>query len=160
MSSHGADPIAAKLTRVVLATTNRGKLDDFRALFDDTGIDLVSPADVGVSLEVEETGETFVDNALLKARAHVVACRMPALADDSGIVAHALGNEPGVRSARYAGEPSDDHANNLKLIAPAPRPSPIGAHPSYALSRSYGPTAASSWPKAGATVASSTKSAA
>ena len=109
--------MTSRLCRVVLATTNQGKLANFRALFEDTGIDLVSPADVGVALEVEETGETFVENALLKARAHAAACRMPALADDSGLVARALDNEPGVRSARYAGEPSNDHANNLKLIA-------------------------------------------
>jgi XTP/dITP diphosphohydrolase len=102
--------------RVVLATTNRGKLADFRLLFRDSGIDLVAPSDVGVTLDVEETGETFLANALLKARAHVAATGLPALADDSGIVAHALGNEPGVRSARYAGEPSDDHANNRRLI--------------------------------------------
>lgn len=102
--------------RVVLATTNRGKLADFRLLFRDSGIDLVSPADVGVRLDIEETGETFLENALLKARAHVAATGLPALADDSGLVAHALGNEPGVRSARYAGEPTDDHANNRLLI--------------------------------------------
>jgi XTP/dITP diphosphohydrolase len=102
--------------RVVLATTNRGKLADFRLLFQDSGIDLAAPADVGVTLDVEETGETFLENALLKARAHVAATGLPALADDSGIVAHVLGNEPGVRSARYAGEPSDDHANNRLLI--------------------------------------------
>jgi XTP/dITP diphosphohydrolase len=103
--------------RVVLATTNRGKLADFRLLFRDSGIDLVVPADVGVTLDVEETGETFLENALLKARAHVAATGRPALADDSGLVAHALGDEPGVRSARYAGEACDDHANNRLLIA-------------------------------------------
>jgi len=102
--------------RVVLATTNRGKLADFRLLFHDSGIDLVSPAEVGVALDVAETGETFVENALLKARAHAAATGLPALADDSGLIAHALGDEPGVRSARYAGEPSDDHANNRLLI--------------------------------------------
>ena len=102
--------------RVVLATTNRGKLADFQLLFRDSGIDLVAPADVGVTLDVEESGETFLENALLKARAHVAATGLPALADDSGLIAHALGNEPGVRSARYAGEPSDDHANNRLLI--------------------------------------------
>ena len=107
----------AVLRRVVLATTNRGKLKDFRALFEDTGVELVSPADLDIVLEVEETGETFVANALIKAHAHSAVTRLPALADDSGIVAHALGNEPGVRSARYAGAPSDDHANNLKLVA-------------------------------------------
>lgn len=110
-------PAEIGLARVVLATSNAGKLRDFRALFAATGIELVTPASVGVTLDVEETGETFAENALLKARAHVAACRLPTLADDSGIVAHALGNEPGVRSARYAGEPSDDHANNLKLVA-------------------------------------------
>lgn len=103
--------------RVVLATTNRGKLADFRLLFHGSGIDLVAPADVGAALDVEETGETFLENALLKARAHVAATGLPALADDSGIVAHSLGDVPGVRSARYAGEPSDDHANNRLLIA-------------------------------------------
>ena len=102
--------------RVVLATTNAGKLADFRLLFRDSGIDLVAPVDIGVALDVEETGETFVENALLKARAHAAATGLPALADDSGIIALALGNEPGVRSARYAGEPTDDHANNRLLI--------------------------------------------
>jgi XTP/dITP diphosphohydrolase len=102
--------------RVVLATTNRGKLADFRQLFRDTGIELVSPAEVGAALDVEETGTTFLENALLKARAHFAATGLPALADDSGLIAHALGDEPGVRSARYAGEPSDDHANNRLLI--------------------------------------------
>ena len=102
--------------RVVLATTNRGKLADFRLLFRASGIELVSPADVGVSLDIEETGETFVENALLKARAHMAATGLPALADDSGLVAHALGSEPGVRSARFAGKPSNDHANNRLLI--------------------------------------------
>ena len=103
--------------KVVLATTNHGKLRDFRSLLDGSGVELVAPADLGVALEVDETGDTFVANALLKAHAHAEAFGIPALADDSGIVAHALGNEPGVRSARYAGEPSDDHANNRKLIA-------------------------------------------
>lgn len=102
--------------RVVLATTNRGKLADFRLLFRDSGIDLVSPSEVRVSLDIEETGETFLENALLKARAHVAATGLAALADDSGLIAHALGDEPGVRSARYAGEPADDHANNRLLI--------------------------------------------
>lgn len=111
MSARSETPL-----RVVLATTNRGKLADFRLLFHDSGIDLVSPAEVGVALDVAETGETFVENALLKARAHAAATGLPALADDSGLIAHALGDEPGVRSARYAGEPSDDHANNRLLI--------------------------------------------
>ena len=104
------------MLKVVLATTNRGKLRDFRALLDGSGVELVAPADLGVALEVDETGDTFIANALLKAHAHADAFGLAALADDSGIVAHALGTEPGVRSARYAGEPSDDHANNRKLV--------------------------------------------
>jgi XTP/dITP diphosphohydrolase len=105
------------IRRVVLATTNLGKLEDFRLLLRDTGIHLVSLRELGVALDVEENGQTFADNALLKARTYARACALPVLADDSGIVAHALGDEPGVLSARYAGEPCDDHANNCKLIA-------------------------------------------
>lgn len=102
---------------LVLATTNKGKLRDFRLLLDGSGIEVEVPGDHGVALDVEETGETFTDNALLKARAFAAALRGRAvLADDSGLVVEALGGEPGVRSARYAGEPSDDHANNLLVL--------------------------------------------
>jgi XTP/dITP diphosphohydrolase len=102
---------------LVLATTNKGKLRDFRLLFEGSGIAIEVPGDHGVELDVEETGETFTDNALLKARAFAAALPGRAvLADDSGLVVEALGGDPGVRSARYAGEPSDDHANNLKVL--------------------------------------------
>jgi XTP/dITP diphosphohydrolase len=102
---------------VVLATSNAGKLRDFRLLFEGADIAIELPAAYGVELDVEETGETFTDNALLKARAF--AARLPGravLADDSGLVVEALGGEPGVRSARYAGEPCDDRANNRKVL--------------------------------------------
>lgn len=102
---------------LVLATTNKGKLRDFRLLFEGSGITIEVPGDHGVALDVEETGETFTDNALLKARAFAAALPGRAvLADDSGLVVEALGGDPGVRSARYAGEPSDDHANNLLVL--------------------------------------------
>ncbi len=105
------------IDRLVLATTNKGKLRDFRLLFEDSGIAIEVPADHGVALDVEETGETFTDNALLKARAFAAALPGRAvLADDSGLVVEALGGEPGVRSARFAGEPCDDHANNLEVL--------------------------------------------
>lgn len=103
--------------RVVLATTNKGKLRDFRLLFDGSGIEIETPTDHGMALDVEETGVTFTENALLKARAFAAA--LPGrvvLADDSGLIVEALGGEPGVRSARYAGESSDDHANNLLVL--------------------------------------------
>lgn len=102
---------------LVLCTTNPGKLRDFALLFEDSGIALELPSDHGVALDVEETGETFVANALLKARAF--AAELPGrwvMADDSGLVVEALGGEPGVRSARFAGEPSDDRANNLLVL--------------------------------------------
>lgn len=103
---------------LVLCTTNQGKLRDFRLLFEGSGIAIELPSDHGVALDVEETGETFTENALLKARAF--AAGLPGrcvLADDSGLVVEALGGEPGVRSARYAGEPGDDHANNLLVLS-------------------------------------------
>lgn len=103
--------------RIVLATGNRGKLRDFALLFDGSGIRLSLPSDHGMALEVEETGATFEQNALLKARAHAAVIDLPVLADDSGLAVEALGGRPGVVSARYAGEPCDDHANNLKVLA-------------------------------------------
>jgi XTP/dITP diphosphohydrolase len=106
-----------RVDSLVLATTNQGKLRDFRLLFEGSGIAIAVPGDHGVALDVDETGETFADNALLKARAFAAALPGRAvLADDSGLVVEALGGDPGVRSARYAGEPSDDHANNLLVL--------------------------------------------
>ncbi|HYC53437.1 MAG TPA: RdgB/HAM1 family non-canonical purine NTP pyrophosphatase [Candidatus Binatia bacterium] len=103
---------------LVLATTNKGKLRDFRYLFQDSGIELVLPGELGVALDVEETGTSFEANALLKARAFARELSGHAvLADDSGLSVHALQGRPGVYSARYAGEPCDDHANNRKVIA-------------------------------------------
>ncbi len=106
----------AELSEVLLATTNRGKARDFRRLLEGSGIDLVLPADRGLHLDVAETGASFEENALIKARAYAYEARVAVLADDSGLSVEALGGEPGIHSARYAGEPGDDHANNLKLI--------------------------------------------
>ena len=88
----------------------------FSACFADTGIELVSADEAGVDVDVEETGETFEENALIKARHAAVAADRPVLADDSGLAVEALDGAPGVYSARYAGPRCDDHANNLKLI--------------------------------------------
>lgn len=100
----------------VLASGNVGKLNEFNELLSPLGYHLTSQADHGVS-DVEETGLTFVENALIKARAASRASGLPALADDSGLVVDALNGEPGIYSARYAGEPSNDEANNAKLLA-------------------------------------------
>lgn len=90
--------------RIVLASTNRHKIDEFRALLADVPCELVGPADLGLAVEVEETGATFHENAVLKAIAYAEAAHLPALADDSGLEIDALGGEPGIYSARWAGE--------------------------------------------------------
>ncbi|BBG28815.1 xanthosine triphosphate pyrophosphatase [Zymobacter palmae] len=100
---------------VVLASGNAGKLREFQELLAPLGITLSSQADHDVP-EVEETGLTFVENALLKARAASRHTGLPALADDSGLVVDALNGAPGIYSARYSGEHADDAANNRKLL--------------------------------------------
>ncbi|MBP9033983.1 MAG: RdgB/HAM1 family non-canonical purine NTP pyrophosphatase [Pseudomonadales bacterium] len=105
-----------QLRELVIATGNRGKLAELRALLADSGIEVRSQADFAVP-EVAETGLSFVENAILKARHAAARTGLPALADDSGLEVDALAGEPGVHSARYAGEPSDDAANNRKLLA-------------------------------------------
>ncbi len=103
--------------KVVVATHNRGKLGEFRRLFADVpGLELVSLDDVGCELDVVEDRDTFRGNALKKAIEIAQAVGLPALADDSGIEVDALGGEPGVYSARYAGEDATDKANNQKLL--------------------------------------------
>jgi len=102
----------------VLATANRGKVAEFSALLAAAGLELrVTPqSELGVSAP-PETGSTFVENALTKARHAARHTGLPAIADDSGLVVTALGVAPGVRSARFAGESADDRANIAKLLA-------------------------------------------
>ena len=103
-------PVDAEL---VLATRNDHKLREFRRLLPDTPL---CPLPDGVP-SPEETGQTFADNALIKAHAAVAVTGRASIADDSGIEAEALGGAPGVRSARYAGEPVSDARNNAALVA-------------------------------------------
>ncbi|MDP9405440.1 MAG: RdgB/HAM1 family non-canonical purine NTP pyrophosphatase [Actinomycetota bacterium] len=104
--------------RLVLATTNAGKLVELRRILaaDErlAGVEVLSASDVALP-EVDEDGETFADNALRKARSGVLACGLPCVADDSGLVVDGLGGGPGVHSARYAGRHGDDAAN-LELV--------------------------------------------
>jgi len=104
--------------RVVIATRNRGKLSEILRLLEPIGLafDLVTIDEVAPGATLTEDEPTFEENALAKARQAAVATGLPALADDSGLEVDALGGAPGVRSARYAGEPSDDARNNAKLI--------------------------------------------
>ncbi len=104
------------MDRLVLASNNEGKLREFRRLLTPLGIELVSQTELGIA-EADEPHQTFVENALAKARHASAHARRPALADDSGICVAALGGAPGVQSARYAGEPKSDHRNNAKLVA-------------------------------------------
>ncbi len=107
-----------KLDRpMVLGTRNRGKIAEFEDLFRKAGIEIRSLNDFGPIPPVVEDGETFEDNAVLKARFTARVLGLPAIADDSGLTVKALGGEPGVFSARYAGEGATDRENNLKLLS-------------------------------------------
>ncbi|PMR71149.1 RdgB/HAM1 family non-canonical purine NTP pyrophosphatase [Halomonas heilongjiangensis] len=102
-------------TPLVLASGNAGKLREFHQLLGPLGFEVRPQADFGVA-DVEETGLTFVENALLKAREASRVGGLPALADDSGLEVDALHGRPGIHSARYAGEPRSDERNNAKLL--------------------------------------------
>lgn len=101
--------------RVVLASGNAGKLRELAALLGPLGWELVPQQQLGVE-SVPETGSTFAENALIKARHAARAARLPALADDSGIEVDALGGRPGVWSARFAGEHATDRENLEKML--------------------------------------------
>ncbi len=101
--------------KVVLASGNHGKQAEFSALLANVGIELVMQSDLGVTA-IEETGASFVENALLKARHAARATGLPALADDSGLCVDSLGGAPGIHSARYAGGHGDDAANIARLL--------------------------------------------
>ena len=109
--------------KLFLATHNRNKIEEIRGIFAFPGLEILSPSDLPVApAEVEENADTFEGNALLKARSLADAAKDAAgtpcwvMADDSGLEVAALNGEPGVRSARYAGEPSNTPANNAKLL--------------------------------------------
>ncbi len=103
------------MTRTVLASANAGKLAEFRRLLQNVPMELVPQSMLDIQA-VEETGKTFRENALLKARHASRGAGLPAVADDSGLLVDALGGRPGVRSARFAGEGASDGANVAKLL--------------------------------------------
>ncbi len=113
--------------RLLLATRNAGKLAELQRLLADAvpGVEVVGLRDVPEYPEAPETGATFAENALLKAREAVRYTGLPAVADDSGIAAAALDGRPGVRSARYAGEDATDEENLAKLLREAPAGSAV-----------------------------------
>ena len=101
--------------KVVLASGNKGKLREFAAMLADLDIEVVPQSEFGVP-EPEETGTTFVENAIIKARNAAEHTGLPAIADDSGIEVYALNGAPGVFSARYGGPGASDADNNKKLL--------------------------------------------
>jgi XTP/dITP diphosphohydrolase len=104
------------IERLVLASGNEGKLREFRRLLEPIGVALIAQAELGI-VPADEPHVTFIENALAKARHASAQSGLPALADDSGVCVEALSGAPGVRSARYAGEPVSDARNNAALVA-------------------------------------------
>lgn len=100
---------------LLIATTNQNKLREYAAIFAGLPFELRTLRDLGIDDDVEETGATFAENARLKAEFYAARSGLPALADDSGLEVHALGGEPGVRSARYAGPGASD-ADRIALV--------------------------------------------
>ncbi|MEY0289089.1 RdgB/HAM1 family non-canonical purine NTP pyrophosphatase [Providencia rettgeri] len=103
------------MQKVVLATGNPEKVNELAGLLRDFGMDIVAQTSLGVE-SAEETGLTFIENAILKARHAAAQTGLPAIADDSGISVDALGGAPGIYSARYAGEEATDEQNLVKLL--------------------------------------------
>lgn len=108
-------PVGALPARLVLATGNPGKLREMRAILAPWRVEVVPLTDFTTE-GADETGLSFVENAILKARFAAHASGLPAIADDSGLEVDALHGAPGIRSARYAGESADDSANNARLL--------------------------------------------
>lgn len=106
--------------RLVIGTNNPGKLREFQQLLDGCGFELVTPREVGVNFDPEETGSSYAENATMKAVEAARACGLPALADDSGLEVDHLGGRPGIFSARYAGgdrtDPNISEARQLELL--------------------------------------------
>ena len=102
--------------KFVLATHNPGKLKEMGDILARFGVEVVRPKDLGITVDVEETGATFAENAMLKAKAICAAAKLPAIADDSGLCVDALNGGPGVYSARYGGEGLDDKGRYMLLL--------------------------------------------
>lgn len=105
------------MSRLLIATNNQGKVKEIKAILGGFYDEIVSLKDAGLSLEVEEDGDSFEANAVKKAREAAVLAQCDALADDSGLCVDALFGAPGIYSARYAGEDATDEQNNQKLLA-------------------------------------------
>ncbi len=104
------------MKRIVFATGNKNKLEEIREIFRGTGLEVVSMKDAGADIDIIEDGQTFAENAAIKARAVWQVCGGIVMADDSGLVVDCLGGEPGVYSARYLGEATGYDVKNAEII--------------------------------------------
>ena len=102
--------------KFVLASQNKGKLKEMQAVLSQLGVEVVLQSELGIQVDVEETGKTFAENALLKAEAVCKESGLPAIADDSGLCVDALNGAPGVYTARYGGEGLDDEGRYRLLL--------------------------------------------
>ena len=102
--------------KLIVATNNKGKLLEIEQILEDSGIELLPLSKLDISVEFEETGTTFEENAIIKAKTLYDLKKMPVLADDSGLVVDALGGAPGIYTSRYAGEHATDDENIDKLL--------------------------------------------
>ena len=107
--------------KMVLASKNQKKMKEMNEILSGMGVEVCLQSDVGIDIDVEETGTTFEENSLLKARAVMEASGLPAIADDSGLCVDALNGAPGVYSARYGGDGLDDTGRYKLLLANMPR---------------------------------------
>ncbi len=130
------------MPQILIATGNKGKVKEIQALLDGLEVELVTPKDLGLEMEVEEDGTTYEENAGKKARAYSQASGLIALADDSGLEVDVLGGEPGLYSARYSGQPGASDADRrvflLSKLAEKPRPWTAHFHATVAVAAPNG----------------------
>lgn len=132
------------MTKILLASQNPGKLRELQAILYDLPIQLLTPADLGIQMDVAETGSTYAENAALKSKAYADVCGCITLADDSGLEVDALDGAPGLYSARYAPDPeatdADRRAYLLQNLVGHPRPWTARFHATIAITLPDGET--------------------
>ncbi|MBP0979640.1 MAG: XTP/dITP diphosphatase [Oscillospiraceae bacterium] len=104
------------MNKIIIASNNKGKVEEIKKIFNKYEIEILSLGDLNIDIDIEETGQTFEENAYIKAKAIYDLVKLPTIADDSGLCVEYLGGRPGVLSARYAGEGATDQDRINKLL--------------------------------------------